>query len=104
MSDFNLNEAQKIVIELQIARKELMQANETVNKTLSLLRKQTHKLEALVNTVRVIDPVVLSKKIQKMEEAQKANSKSTLAFIFKLFVFLALSASVLYYFYTKTKG
>ncbi|MDD3506435.1 MAG: hypothetical protein PHX65_07815 [Sulfurimonas sp.] len=104
MSDFNLSEAQKIVIELQIARKQLLEANETVNQTLSLLRKQTHKLEALVNTVRVIDPVVLSKKIQKMEEAQKANSKSTFAFILKMLVFLALAASMLYYFYIKTKG
>lgn len=104
MSDFNLSEAQKIVIELQIARKELMQANETVNHTLSLLQKQTRKIEVLINTVKLIDPSVLSKKIQKMEETQKANSKSTFALIFKMLVFLLLAASVLYYFYTKTKG
>lgn len=104
MSDFNLSEAQKIVVELQIARKQLLEANETVNHTLSLLQKQTRKIEVLINTVKLIDPSVLSKKIQKMEEAQKANSKSTFALIFKMLVFLLLAASVLYYFYTKTKG
>ncbi|MDT8339137.1 MAG: hypothetical protein RQ763_08050 [Sulfurimonas sp.] len=102
MSDFNLSEAQKIVIELQIARKQLLEANETVNHTLSLVQRQTHKLEVLVNTVRLIDPIVLTNKIQKMEEAQKANSKSTAVFILKILFFLALSSSIFYYFYTKS--
>lgn len=104
MSDFNLSEAQKIVIELQIARKQLLEANETVNHTLSLLQKQSRKIEVLVNTVALIDPSVLHKKIQKIEEVQKARAKSTFAFLLKMLVLLALASSMFYYFYIKTKG
>lgn len=103
MSDFNLSEAQKIVIELQIARKELMQANETVTKTLALLQKQTRKIEVLVNTVKLIDSSVLAKKIQKIDEASQ--EKSCTFFVVKTLVLLGLAASIIfYYFYMKNQG
>ena len=102
MNDFNLSEAQKIVIELQIARKELTQANETVTKTLSLLQKQTRKIEVLVNTVRLIDSSVLAKKIQKIDEASKNQNPSI--FFAKTLVLLGLAVSIFYYFFIKNQG
>lgn len=100
MSDFNLSEAQKIIVELQIARKELTQANETITQSLSLLQKQTKKIEILVNTVKLIDASVLTKKIQKIENSKKENA-NILVLSLKIFASIALVSFLFFYFYFK---